>query len=121
MNSEVIAIGILKHSTLNTKVGGRIYVDCAPQQTPNPCIVISESMAGDTYTKSGYTGDIVAWQIDIYANTAKERNDLALELDRILNGFDNEKSIRRTYFYKGFDADADKDGAFRYTADYEYR
>lgn len=102
-----------------------IFNEVAPQDTPNPCIVFTES--GNTFnaTKTGVsTLDEPDLQVDVYADTAIVRNQIAAMVRTVLDRYSGTVGtikIQQIDFVGYFNIYDDLAESFRCSQDYSIR
>jgi hypothetical protein len=128
MNSEAAIYGRLSSdATLTALLASTtsIYPEVAPQNAANPCLVYSESTPEYADTKDGKsTLDTSIIQVDVYANTIAERNNIGSRVRVLLDRFSGTvnsvavQSIQLVYSFKTYDQDSN---AYRQTFDFRLR
>jgi hypothetical protein len=75
-------------SSVNSELGGRIYVGFAPSETARPFIVFRTQMEDDTYTKdNSSTVDVHRGEIDIYHDTIADAESVGALCYTALSGY----------------------------------
>ena len=128
MNSEAAIYHLLSNdSTLTAMLSTTtaIWPEIAPQGAANPCIVFSENTSETNETKDGVSKlDVQTIQIDVYANSAAQRNTIAARVRTVLDGVSGTyasiavDSLIFTYGLKLYD---DIAKCYRFTSDYQLR
>ena len=90
MNSEAAIYHLLSNdSTLTALLSSTtaIWPEIAPQGAANPCIVFMESTTDTNETNDGPSElDGLKIQIDVYADSAAQRNTIAARVRTVLDG-----------------------------------
>lgn len=128
MNSEAAIYHLLSNdATLTAMLSTTtaIWPEIAPQGSANPCIVYQESTGETSETKDGVSHlDVQTVQIDVYADSATQRNTIAARVRTVLDGQNGTfsgivvDSIIFTYGSKLYD---DIAKCYRFTSDYQLR
>ena len=102
-----------------------IFNEVAPQGTDNPCIVFNESTPKTNRTKSGVsTLDEPNLQVDIYANTALARNNIAARVRTVLDGYSGTAEsivFQQIVFVSQYSNYDELSEAYRTSQDYNIR
>lgn len=128
MNAEAAIYGILSaDSTLTSLLATTtsIFPEVAPQKSPNPCIVYSESTPEYSDNKSGVSGlDVNVIQVDVYAATIATRNAIGARIRTLLDRYSGTvnsikvQSVELVYSHKLYDPESE---AYRQTFDFRLR
>lgn len=125
MHVERAIYGILSgDATLTNLVGDRIFTENATQETPNPCIVYTETGTPNA-TKSGVsTLDEIMLQVDVYGDTPQSRNTVGSRVRFLLDryaGTINGVVIQQIDFMNEWKLYDDESNAYRSSMDFTVR
>lgn len=128
MNSEAAIYHLLSNdSTLTALLSSTtaIWPEIAPQGAANPCIVFTETTGDVNNTNDGVSElDVQNIQVDVYADSAAQRNTIAARVRTVLDGVSGTyasivvDSITFQYGLKLYD---DIAKCYRFTSDYNLR
>ena len=128
MNSEAAIYHLLSNDATLTALLSTttaIWPEIAPQGAANPCIVYQESTIDTNNTNDGVSElDVQKIQVDVYADSAAQRNTIAARVRTVLDGQSGTfagivvDSIVFSYGDKLYD---DIAKCYRFTSDYSLR
>lgn len=128
MNSEAAIYHLLSNDSTLTALlstATAIWPEIAPQGAANPCIVFMETTPEVNNTNDGVSElDVNNIQVDVYADSAAQRNTIAARVRTVLDGASGTyasivvDSITFQYGLKLYD---DIAKCYRFTSDYNLR